>query len=115
MNINEISKPCPFCGCTVSTIEQEKQPKPGCGHERYYILNCARCTGYIVGRSEEEAIQEWNKRIESKKYLKLLEFVKALNMRSSPSEIYSEFNDGWAKRVNDVGIEAEKLLKEINE
>ena len=111
MILNETRKPCPFCGCTVTTIEQEKQPKPGCGHERYYILNCARCTGYIVGRSEEEAIQEWNKRIESKKYLKLLEFVRRLNEGVSvPLRIEIAI-----EHLFSIAGDANKLLKEIGE
>lgn len=46
---------------------------------------------------------------------KLLEFVKSMNMRASPGEVYSEFHNGWAQRVNDIGIEAKKLLQEIGE
>jgi Lar family restriction alleviation protein len=56
-------KQCPFCGCENMYITNDDRPKPGCGNEIYYYVNCGRCTARVVGRNTEEAIGEWNKRV----------------------------------------------------
>ena len=63
MNKKEL-KPCPFCGHKAKLRE--------CLYDdyyikRYYIVHCIKCNG-SVGNSnscltEEEAIENWNKRV----------------------------------------------------
>lgn len=51
--MQEILKPCPFCGGTNVVADY-----------RYSDVHCNDCQGGIIADTTEEAIKKWNSRIE---------------------------------------------------
>ena len=55
MRIIENCHPCPMCGGT--TIKIMKMPRGKMPLDAY----CSRCGFYLIGQTEEELIERWNK------------------------------------------------------
>ena len=55
-------KPCPFCGASAKICV----PIAIAGDETYYV-NCTQCRAFVYSNSsEEDAISEWNRRVDTK-------------------------------------------------
>ena len=49
--------PCPFCGGGEMAVE-EFRPK------MWWIVTCTGCLAEIGGRTREQAVERWNRRVE---------------------------------------------------
>lgn len=63
-------KPCPDCGAT--TMEEYgpmlKRVRPFEKHRYYYMIQCQKCHKETkLFKTEEEAVEEWNKTAEDEK------------------------------------------------
>lgn len=61
-------KPCPFCGgeAVIDTIEPHAHMLallPDYGGETF--IECTGCTCAIVGKTEHEAVEAWNRRTDN--------------------------------------------------
>lgn len=50
--------PCPFCGGEVEIIERGNSIS-------YYVIQCKPCRAEVKGTKAEQAIEVWNRRVES--------------------------------------------------
>lgn len=60
-HIDEVLKPCPFCGSESIAANQHKM----FGADVRYTIKCMKCMGEMTRTTRKKAIEAWNRRADT--------------------------------------------------